>query len=93
MIESRKSGFKARKQAETAHCDSAARKLENCTGRICADRLTPCRVLRRFRFRYHGIVAGCIALFRYAAIVRFSPGLGVSVCCICWQAAQSGRDK
>ena len=57
------------------------------------DRLTPYKVFRRFRFRCHGIVAGCIALFRYAAIIRFSPGVGVSFRCPCWQAAQSGRDK
>ena len=85
--------MKRGQRAWSVCCDSTAPKLEDCTGWIRADRLTHCIVLQRFRFRCHGIVAGCIALFRYAASVRFSPGLSISICFPCWQTAQSGRDK
>lgn len=87
------SAMKRDQRAGSVCCDSTAPKLEDCTGWIRADRLTHCIVLQRFRFRCHGIASGCVSPYRSAESVRFSPGVGVSVCCPCWQTAQGVRGK
>lgn len=91
--DNRESAMKRDQRAGSVCCDSTAPRLEDCTGWIRADRLTHCIVLQRFRFRCHGIASGCVSPYRSAESVRFSPGVGVSVRCPCWQTAQGVRGK